>query len=115
MLEEMEDPYSIIECATLASLDDLPVAFAELSSAMLAEPDSRQEKALEFASLLHHTGSLAVPKGWLGLLDICSLLGERLAVFATEAELLSSPVLSACCDWALNKIQSLKGLISGQM
>jgi len=94
MVEPMEDEL------TLATLESLPEAFAELSSAMLAEPDSRQEKALEFASLLHHAGGLAVIKEWLGLLDVCSLLGEQLEVFAAEAELLSAPVLSACADWA---------------
>ncbi len=94
MVEPMEDE------RTLASLESLPEAFAELSSAMLAEPDARQEKALEFACLLHHAGGLAVTKEWLGLLDVCSLLGEQLEVFATEEALLSSPVLSACTDWA---------------
>ncbi len=94
MVEPMEDE------RTLASLESLPEAFAELSAGMLAEPDARQEKALEFACLLHHAGGLAVTKEWLGLLDVCSLLGEQLEVFAAEAQLLSTPVLNACADWA---------------
>ena len=85
---------------TLAAFESLPEAFAELSSAMLTEPDSRQVKALEFAGLLHHAGGLAVTREWLGLLDVCSLLGEQLEIFAAQAELLSEPLLSACTEWA---------------
>lgn len=94
MVEPMEDEI------TLAALESLPQAFAELSSVMLAESDPRQATALEFAGLLHHAGGLAATREWFGLLDVCSLLGEQLEIFAAQAELLSESLLSACTEWA---------------
>ena len=94
MVESIEDEFALV------ALEGLPEAFAELSSAMLTEPDSRQVKALEFAALLHHAGDLAVAKKWLGLLDVCSLLGDQLDVFAVQVEMLNAPLLNACAEWA---------------
>ncbi len=85
----------------LPGLKALPEAFAELSLAMVTEPNALQEKSGEFARLLHHTGELAVSQGWLGLLDICSLLGEQLEVFAAQAEALSPETINACTHWAV--------------
>ena len=84
----------------LLDLDGLPEAFVELSSAMANRPDSRQEAAREFSKLLYHTGELAVIDGWMGLLDICSLIAEQLEVFSTQPEVLNTDVVSACGDWA---------------
>lgn len=94
MVEPIGNEFALVE------LEGLPEAFAELSSAMLAVPDSRQVKTLEFAALLHHAGDLAVSKKWFGLFDVCSLLGGQLDAFAEQAEMLTAPLLSACAEWA---------------
>ena len=94
MSEQMDDELSLL------TLESLPQAFAELGAVLLATTESQQEAALEFAALLDVAGGQAVTKGWVGLLEVCSLVAERLETLAVQSEALSSSVLGACVDWA---------------
>lgn len=82
------------------SVVELPSAFAELSSAMAEHPEALDVTTAQFAELLHYSGELVVAKGWLGLLDIFSLLGEKFDTFTAHPGTLGPEGLSAIADWA---------------